>query len=121
MHAFNAQAAFEQIGGVAMAEEGAHITGAELFTACQRGEVGDAYRQRRQPLLMGKVGGDALAKRFADPVQIFRLGRVLRSNLVIQRIALHRLRAAGEHHAFATGVLRRTEDIEGAEDIVVHQ
>ena len=64
----------------------------------EAGEVGDAHRQGGKPFLMGEVGGDAFAEGFAGAVQVLRFRRVVRADLVIERIAFHRLRAAGEHH-----------------------
>ncbi len=84
-------------------------------------EVGDAHRQGRKPFLMGEVGGDAFAEGFTGAVQVLRFRRVVRADLIVERVAFHRLRAAGEHHPAAAGVFRRAEDIEGAENVVVHQ
>ncbi len=121
LHPFDANAALQQIGGVAMAEERAHVASAEPIARAEGGEVGDAHRQGGKPFLMGEVGGDAFAEGFAGAVQVLRLRRVVRADLVIERIAFHRLRAAGEHHPAAAGVFRRAEDIEGAENVIVHQ
>lgn len=70
---------------------------------------------------MGEIGSDAFAVRFAGTVQVFRFWHVVRPDLVIQRIALYYLYAAGEHYASAACVFCRTENIESTEDIIVYQ